>query len=366
MLRRHRRFLFLPILLLLALPMATMLAGTGPDTADEDRAAAVWPGLPVRGRDWDKFPARVEAWLQDHFGLRQYFVLANGLLREKLGNGNDQVLVGLDGHFYYTTDDTLQQSAGALGRGRWGWIAHTVDMLAEMQAILARQGATLIVASPPNASTIEQAGLPRWARLRHRPTEYDHFLALLAARGIKAVDLRPVLDAAARQTKAYYLHDTHWTPYGALSAFDAVAEADGHPDWAVKLSLIRPASPLRGGDLARLLGVAAVVSEPEQDVDLPAKSDQLLLEGGEFRTFVDTAPHPGPTIMVIGDSFTDTYFLLPLLQKAGRIVFTHARLCGFDWRLVERYHPSEVWYMPVERLIPCAPGKRPVGMPEAR
>ncbi len=368
MLRPHRRWWIVLVMALFAAPMLTMLlplpAAGG--ATDEDRVLAPPPTLPSGTKDWDKLPHRIDAYLRDHFGLRHFLVLAHGLVLDRLGDGNGQVFVGRHGHLYLRDADTLDQSAGALDHARWAWIASTADMLAEMQRTLLPKGVKLLVASPPNASTMAQGDLPGWARLQARPTEYDHFLKLLAERGVRAIDLRPVLAAAARDGKTYYRHDTHWTPYGALASFEAIAAADSHPDWEVPLSAVRPApKPRAGGDLGRLLGIASVLSESDQEMDLPANADRQLLHGGEFQTFVETAPHPGPTIMVIGDSFTDGDFLLPLLQHAGRIVWTHSHLCGFNWGWIARYHPSEIWYMPTERLIPCRPGKRPVGMPAA-
>ena len=368
MIRRHRRWLLLPTLLLMALPMLAMLAPLQSlsRTHQEDRVLAGAPALFGGGANWMAFPRRMDAFLQDHFGFRRILVLANGLIRYRLGDGDDQVFVGERGHLYLREAATLQQSAGALGEGRWSWILRTADMLADMQAVLRADGAKLLVASPPNSSTLEQADLPPWARLQTRPTEYNHFLALLEKRGVKTFDLRPVLAAAARKGKIYFRHDTHWTPYGALASFNAIAAADGHPDWQVPLSDVRPTShPRVGGDLARLLGIANVVTESGQKVSgLPRGADRQLLQGGAFQAFVETMPHSGPTIMVVGDSFTDSYFLDPLRVHAGKIVWAHAALCGFNWGWVQRYHPSEVWYMPVERLIPCPPKHRPIGLPK--
>jgi alginate O-acetyltransferase complex protein AlgJ len=367
MIRRHRRWLLLPTVLLMALPMLAMLAPLGElsRTQQEDRVLASPPALFGEGVRLTTFPRRMDAFLQDHFGFRRILVLANGLIRDRLGNGDDQVFVGQRNHLYLREAATLQQSSGALGKGRWSWLLRTADMLADMQAALRGDGATLLVASPPNSSTLEQADLPPWARIQTRPTEYDHFLALLKQRDIRTVDLRPVLAAAARGPKIYYRHDTHWTPYGALAAFNAIADASGHPNWQVPLSDVTATSePRVGGDLARLLGIADMVSESGQKVSgLPRGADRQILQGGAFQAFAETMPHPGPTIMVVGDSFTDSYFLDPLRVHAGRIVWAHAALCAFNWEWVRRYHPSEVWYMPVERLIPCPPGHRPIGLP---
>lgn len=354
-------------MLLLAVPMLALLVPglqSFGRTNDEDRELAAWPGLPESGKAWSDFPRQADDYLQDHFGFRRILVFANSLIHARLGNGNDLVFVGYHDHLFYRAAETLKQSAGATGTHRWPWIASTVNMLAEMQRVLAEQGTKLFVTSPPSSSTMEQPDLPAWAQTQGRTTEYDHFLNLLDARGIPALDLRPVLAAAAKTGKTYFRHDTHWTPYGAVVAYNAVVAADGHPGWRVPLSVVKPASGLRvGGDLGRLLGINSLLLESYQYIDLPPPARQQVLQGGSFPAFVDTTLHPGPTIMVIGDSFTDSWFIEPLLLHAGRVVFSHAALCGFNWAWITRYHPAEVWYAPTERLLPCKPGTRPVGMP---
>ena len=130
------------------------------------------------------------------------------------------------------------------------------DMLAEMHGALSRRGASLLVAVAPNSSTIYQDDLPLWAQKQGRKTEYDLFLADLAARGIKTVDLRPVMENARADREAYLMHDTHWTARSAVLAFNAVAEADGRPDWRLDpQSSIGPPAERKGGDVARIIGV---------------------------------------------------------------------------------------------------------------
>jgi alginate O-acetyltransferase complex protein AlgJ len=61
---------------------------------------------------------------------------------------------------------------------------------------------------------------------------------------------------------------------------------------------------------------------------------------------------PGPTIMVIGDSFTELFPAM-LLQHAGRVVWINHRRCGFDRKWIDVYRPDEVWWMPTERFLTC-------------
>ncbi len=364
MLPRHNRWWIVLVMLVLVLPAAAWMLPISRHSvvADEFREPAPPPGWPDR-RDWNAWPHRVDAYLQDRFGLRHWLVLAQALIRYELRSGNDNVLIGGGRRLFYLHDSTLAQSAGRLIRPQW--LDTTVGMLADMKAALTATGTRLLVAAPPNADTIEQADLPDWARTDGRQTEYDRLLTLLAARGIEAVDLRPPLAAAARAGKAYYRHDTHWTPYGAVAGFDAVVDVDGHPEWRVPLAAVRPGGLRRGGDLARMLGLGTWLTETGDGLSLPGGFVVTQLRGGDFPTYVATADRPGLTVMIIGDSFTEQFFRVPLMQHVRRLVWTHHQLCGFDWSLVAQYHPDEVWFMPTERFMPCPPGRHPIGLPSA-
>jgi alginate O-acetyltransferase complex protein AlgJ len=81
---------------------------------------------------------------------------------------------------------------------------------------------------------------------------------------------------------------------------------------------------------------------------------------------VITAPHPGPTILVIGDSFTHSYFPLMLSQRAGRAIWIHYHECGFDWKLIDKLRPDEVWWAPTERFLICDRDAVPIDFKAAR
>jgi len=74
--------------------------------------------------------------------------------------------------------------------------------------------------------------------------------------------------------------------------------------------------------------------------------------------------NPGKTVMVIGDSFTDFYFTRMLSEHVERVVWIHHHQCGFDWRLIDKFHPDEVWWAPTERFLICDPGARPIHFPD--
>jgi alginate O-acetyltransferase complex protein AlgJ len=364
MITHWRRYFAIPTFLLLATPLAVgIIRPDGPAAIlKEGRFLAPAPRMPVSSAGWFSLPKEVDAYLRDHFGLRQALIRAHkDLTKPMLGFGNDSVLVGREGRLFYLGEDTVRQSAGLILRDER--VSETAALLARINAALAARGIKFLVAVPPNAPTIYEDDLPRWAQRRGRRTEYDLLLDELAAKGVRAIDLRPAETAARAEGPAFYMHDTHWTARGALAAFDAIVEADGRQDWRLdpKSALSEPKSQ-DGGDLARMLGVEGL-TETAEDLTPPSGRKELL-SANPFSDYVATSDKPGPTIMLFGDSFTGGYFDRMLLTHAGRVIWLEHRRCKFDWKAIDRFRPDEVWWMPNERFLICDPGAEPVGFTE--
>ena len=362
MLDVHRRYFGVAAFALLALPLAVGLAAPD-DSADavrkEGRRPAPIPSMPESADDWFVLPAKIDAYLKDHFGLREAMIrLERDVTAPLAGSRSDSVMVGRDGRMFLLLQDAVKQSAGIVLRDER--VGGTADFLARVRDEMARRGVRFLVALPPNASTIYQEDLPLWAQSRGRTTEYDLLLTDLAKRGVTAVDLRPPLLRLKSEAPAYLAHDSHWTPRGALKGFNAIVSAAGHPDWRIDpAAALGPLTLLKGGDLARMLGVEDQVSESVEKLTLPA-GDIQELSAPPFATYVETSGKPGPTIMIIGDSFTGAHLEPMVLQHAGRVVWLAAQHCGFDWAAIDRFRPDEVWWMPNERFLICDPGVRPL------
>jgi hypothetical protein len=272
-----------------------------------------------------------------------------------LGSAGPEVLVGRDGRMFYLGGNSVRQSAGLVLREQQ--VANSASALARIGEALERRGIGFLVAIPPSSSTIYQDSLPLWAQSHGRTTEYDLFLQDLTASRVKTVDLRPALKAAASEGKAYLFHDAHWTPRGAIAGFNAMAETDSHPDWRVNpATALGPPTEWKGGDLARLLGEQDDVSEVVEPLALRTLgSDEKLSQDAVMPAHFVTTGKPGPTILVVGDSFTFRYFPLMLAPHVGRAIWVHYDYsgCGFDWSLIDRFHPDEVWWVRVERVLIC-------------
>ena len=259
---------------------------------------------------------------------------------------------------FYLGDNMVRQSGGLVRRDTN--VAEAADLVASMHTALLKRGIKLLVAIPPNSSTVYNDDLPRWAQNSGRTTEYDLFLQDLRERGVNAVDLRPALKSARSQGNVYLRYDTHWTPRGAIAGFNAVVEADGHPDWRIDWTTsLRPPSLRKGGDMAQLAGVQDKVAEPLEWFSIAERGADQPLTQEVMPDHVVATGNPGRTIMVIGDSFTHSYFPILLSQHLERVVWIHHRHCGFDWSLVDKFQPDEVWWSPTERFLICSPGVRP-------
>lgn len=367
MLRRYRRYLALLAFGLLVTPLVVgIVRPDGPEAIlKEGRYLAAPPAAPESAEDWLGLPKETDAYLRDHFGLRQVLIRAHkDITRPLLGVGNDSVLIGRDGRMFYLGEETVRESAGLILRDRR--VADQTDMVQRMYEELRARKIRFLVAAPPSASTIYQQDLPLWAQNHGRPTEYDLFLADLAAKGVPAVDLRPVVKQARASGPVFYMHDTHWTARGALAAYNAAVEADSHPDWRIEPgAALSPPTLRKGGDLARMFGDSDSVSEYVEDLTLP-HGKKVPISTDILGDFIETGDKPGPTVLILGDSFTGLYFPPMLLTHVGRVIWMHHRLCGFDWSKVVNYRPDEVWWMPNERFLVCAPDKRPKGLPESK
>ena len=322
----------------------------------EGRTPAPAPRAPVDSADWLKVPNEIDAYLQDNLGLRQILLRAHRELSKPLF-GSYKVLIGRGGRMFFLGNEMVDESAGLVMRDRA--VGQLADLLARMNEDLRARGIRFLVAPPPSSSSVYQDDLPIRAQNAGRPTEYDLLLANLAAKGVQAVDLRPAVKAARAGGSVYYLHDTHWTFRGALAGFNAVVEADSHPDWRIDpSSALGPPVVRKGGDMANILGLSDKLSEYTENLKLHYGKRVLLPEDD----YIETSDKPGQRILIFGDSLTLDYFSPMLLQHAGSVVWIHHRYCGVDWRVIEKFHPDEVWWMPGERVFLCQTS--PTGLPE--
>jgi alginate O-acetyltransferase complex protein AlgJ len=359
LLARYRRLWCVIGLCLLATPMMAQLVELR-ETVSEDEGrmlgpAPAWPRSLVQ---WRALPRDLDRFLADHFGLRAQLIRAQGALRYAVMLPTDlRVIIGRDRWLFLNGDGTIEQATGSLLRKPA--IAKFADRAADLQKRLKAGHARFLVVIPPNSSTINRARLPAWAAAKPAMSEYDLMMEALAARGVATVDLRPPLLAANSIHPTYRRTDTHWNRLGALVAYNVVVAALGEPGWTIDPDrVLRGFEPAPGGDLARLLAVSDGVDDEDASIDLTpygprafsvAAIDTQFESGGDL---IKTG-RAGPTVLVIGDSFTRGFWQDYFGLHAGKYIWIHHEQCSFAISVVERYAPDIVILAPVERQMLC-------------
>jgi alginate O-acetyltransferase complex protein AlgJ len=360
LLTRYRRPWALIALCLLAVPMLVQILQSRETVSeDEARVLSPAPAVPRSLHEWIELPRALDRFLGDNFGYRTQLVRGYGALRYAIVVPADlRVIIGRDKWLFLNGDGTIEQATGQLLRA--AAIENFADRAAKLQDRLGAQHTRLLIAIPPNGSTINRSRLPGWAATKPAMTEYDLMMRALAARGVAAVDLRPPLMAANSMHPTYRRTDTHWNKFGALIAYDAVVEALREPDWTIDPGrVLRGFEAAPGGDLARLLAVSSGVTDEDARIDLsfygprPFRVVPIDTQNESGGDLIDTG-RDGPTVVVIGDSFTREFWNDYFSLHAGKYVWIHHEECGFFISVVEAYHPDVVILAPVERQMFCS------------
>lgn len=357
LLASYRRYLGLLWLAVLAVPLAVQaLQPTATSSGEEARILSAAPAWPRAARDWFALPRQADRFLADHFGLRTEMVRAHARLRYAADLPSDlRVIIGRDNWLFLNGDGTIEQATGKLLRETE--IARFADRAAALRAQLAGKGARLLVAIPPNGATINRARLPAWAAEAPPLTEYDLMMRALSARGVDAVDLRAPLLAAG--PPVYRRTDTHWNKFGALVGYNAAVGALGKPGWTIDPArVLRGFVPVEGGDLARLLALSGDLTDEDADIDLTPYGAQPVTVG-PFETQFESggdlieSGRDGPSVLVIGDSFTRGFWQDYFALHARRYVWMHHEQCGFKPSAVDAAEPDIVILAPTERQMFC-------------
>lgn len=180
-------------------------------------------------------------------GIDLFGTLSWAMFRE----GRRGVLAG--DHGWLFSAEEFETDDGSAAR-----VVAAADFIAAVERRLADEGIVLAVAIVPAKAAIYAEELGRYRRPAEPSARYDRLLALLGERGIRAIDLRPALASAKATGPTYLRTDTHWTPFGASVAAEAIAAALVGVDLGEAASFTRrdglPAE--HSGDLLRFVRVA--------------------------------------------------------------------------------------------------------------
>lgn len=343
----------------------------------ENRALASAPGWPGSLADWRALPGALDAYFTDHFAFRETLIANAAALERALGGrlttahakgapkeAMAPAVMGRDGQMFLT-EGLLQSTGHDYDPDR---AADYAKFVCEMHDRLASDGIKVAAAIAPSPGEILPERLPGWAGPARPRTEYDLILTGLKRCGVPTTDLRGKLrDLRPNGRKLYRQYDSHWTPYAALAAYSAAVDVMGKPEWRIGPDDVAWATvQTSDGDLPRMAGLEPQMEAVEiHDTTLRGPMTKRELTGLKLQPAGQVAKpytietgREGPSVLVIGDSYTGDFFPPLFARFVGQVSWVHMDTCGFDWAIIDRVKPTYVLIMPVERAARCN-GARP-------
>ncbi|MBW2272999.1 MAG: hypothetical protein JRG96_06990 [Deltaproteobacteria bacterium] len=357
--------------ILLWLPLIGSLAGRDAEISEsEKRELAPLPRLGAEPGDWQALPAAMEAYYDDHMGLRDILIRSYGYLEIRwLGaSPSDRLVVGKEGWLFLADDAPIAQYRG-IARFTRPELQRWRQVLLEWRDWLAERDIAFLVVFVPNKHTIYPEFMPDSLPRVSDESQLSQLTRFLAdTSDLPVLDLRAVLEAAKGQARIYHKTDTHWNDVGAYAAYREILAALAEP-----LPHLAPGAPIPvryeeldgpGMGLARMVGLDEVLGErylflhplrpraaiePEQRAVYAERTrKQLPLDMG-------TRDPSLPRALMIRDSFANA--LIPYLSESfERILYVWER--SMDPQLVERERPDVVIFEIVERFIGKPPKQR--------
>lgn len=315
----------------------------------ENRLLAPFPALSTNLRDLASFPDGFASYLRDNFGFRGTLIRLQAIAKVKLlgVSTSPQVTLGKDGWLFYASEfsNKGERVAPPLTEQQ---LENWRKVLEARRDWLARQGVRYLFVISPSKQDIYPEYLPDIFR-RNQETRMDQLMAYLKkSSNLKVLDLRPALSEAKPRHVLFFKTDTHMNSYGSLIAYQSLAG-----ELSKMFPSIKPLSESDcviskqkgGGDLAKMLGLSAVLTENIEALYLRQPA------------YAGSSSHPirpinlGETIITEGKDqrlprlvmFFDSGFgrLYPFLaQHFSRSVF--AWLPEFDPELIRAEHPDIV------------------------
>ncbi len=233
--RSRNLFVVAAFCIVLTAPLIAWIDGIEPQVAaGENRAPATFPEFPVGKRALKKYPGQIEAWFEDHQGLRGAALALHQSLTRDLLASHDSVLTGRQDWLFLLREPTATEArppivADHCGRNPFtpDELAAWVEALTANRARLAAEDRLYVLVFAPNKQSVYPDMLPGSVRCTPGPSRLDQLVAALADHPeILLVDLRPGLRARRDDPRPlWYRSDTHWNGFGASSALEIILTA---------------------------------------------------------------------------------------------------------------------------------------------
>lgn len=309
--------------LLVALLALPALYAPKPVGDGENRKLAPVPERPSNAAELLAYPARIDAWINDHFGLRETLVRLNTRLRYRLLGQfpSPQVIAGHDGRVFMATYDPKAPAYSGL----FSACGYQQDLTARLAgdvnqhfSRLLAQGVNARLLVVPSSPVVYSAQLPGWLA-RACAADKTPMSKLLASNALEAVVRGrvdyplPLMQSAAADGDVFPRTFFHWGGYGPRVVSDWEVPRM-HPGAALKGTTFVSEAQAKPSDIGhvfpglRLGSTVEVMDLAKSGIDLcwgPACYPELadvLAKFGESARYRNPAAPLGRLVM-LSDSF---------------------------------------------------------------
>jgi len=367
------------VIFLLVPPVGWLLGWKGGAQLQENRnlaPAPIFSSDPVAA-----WPAKVEAYYDDHFGFRAGLVHFQSLLLHKyLKASNADAVVGKDGWAFYAEERIFEDF--------WGKSPFSDDELKnwkmdleKRQALLARSGKGYLFVVAPDKPTIYPEMLPGYMSARRGRSRFQQLTEYLKKSNSNAriLDLHEPLIQAKTMGLTYFPSDAHWNGRGFFVAYQEMCQAlipwvPGIRPQQLGSDYTIQAKPWSGGEWG-LFGL------PEEN--LKSHSEFLFPAGTQrarrgVATLPAAVPAPaeswlaplyweGPgekSLLIFHDSFIRTGMWdteqVPLAEHFKRTLLVGMQPTDIQFQaMIDAFHPDVVIEERAERFMRGPPAPKP-------
>ncbi len=360
--------IMLLFLAVLWLPMLIQPTGWDPAASlgrGEKRKPVPFPALSGPGWSLRGFARELDAWCDDHFGLRRTMITVNSLLDYFVFgvSPNPSVVPGKDGWLFYAGDARGEDgnpiwdiravrplSPYVLERIRW--------MLQDQHEWLAARNIPYIFVLVPTKEEIHGNYLPAHITRVGELTPREQLLGHLAewAPSVPALDLTPALLHKAQQEPCFHKTDTHWNAVGGMVGAKNILARLQQDFPAIALpkeeDYQRTTRRGLGGDLAAQMALDSFILEDYTNL-LPLyqpRSHPRPLHDGEDPDIEAQTGEPSlPRTVIYRDSYSN--ILVPTLAEHFQWVrFVWGRV-GTEMPEIEAINPDVVLQIMSDRAL---------------
>ncbi|MCX7087636.1 MAG: hypothetical protein NTV00_06220 [Methylococcales bacterium] len=190
---------------------------------NERRVSSPLPAIPQSLYEWPEFPAKLEQYIDDHFGLRPVFLWLYHQLKNAINDSSSKIVIhGKNDWLFYDQEIDSYRHISKYTEAQLIKFAETIEY---RRLWLKSRGIDYVIIIAPNKSSIYPEYMPDYLNKIQPESALDQLLSYAKQHiNVPILDLRSNLNQAKSQGLLYYKYDTHWNIFGGNIAQYQIAQ----------------------------------------------------------------------------------------------------------------------------------------------